>query len=86
VEILRTYFDELKRDVLKTFQADRLVASRIYKREEIAQFWRKQSDWFGMQHEAVEGFDRQLRKMGITDPDLEPLKRLLRESYEAALG
>jgi len=83
-EVLRTYFANLEKRVIEAYQADRNVASRIYDREEIAQFWHRQLGWFGAQFEIVERFDRHLRKIGIHDPDLEPIRQSVNDAYQAA--
>jgi len=83
-EALRTYFTRLEKEVLAAYQADRNVASRIYDREEIAQFWYREMNWFAAQFEIVERFDRHLRKIGIHDPDLEPIRQNVQDAYLAA--
>ena len=73
VEVLRSYFARLEKEVLAAYQADRNVASRMHDREKIHRFWERKISWFGAQFDIAESFDRILHKTGIID--LEPIKQ-----------
>jgi hypothetical protein len=84
-EILRTFFADLEKNAFKVYEAGRMVAAHTYDRQEIAKFWKGESELIAADLEILQSFERVLGKAGI-DFDLESTRRTFRDILQACLG
>jgi hypothetical protein len=84
-EVLRTFFADLEKNALKVYEAGRMVAAHTYDRQEIAKFWKGESELIAADLEILESFQGVLSKAGI-DFDLESTRQTFRDTLQACLG
>jgi hypothetical protein len=86
VQALQAFLALVERKVFDVYQADRLVASRMYDRVKIAEFWQHEFGWFQSQHEILNNLAARLQDIGLRDLDPEPTLELLADALEAVRG
>jgi hypothetical protein len=83
---VQAFLTLIERKVFDVYQADRLVASRMYDRVKIAEFWQHEYEWFHSQYELVGKLHEHLTAIGFKDLDLMPTILALGEAAETVQG
>ena len=84
-EVLRTFFADLEKNALEVYEAGRMVASHTYDRQEIARFWKGESELAAANLEILQSFEKVLGKAGI-DFHLDSTQQTFGDILEACLG
>jgi hypothetical protein len=83
---LETFLALVERRVSEVYQADRLVASRMYDRAKIAEFWQREIGWFQSQCDIVGKLYERLHELGLINFDVMSTLITLGEAVEAVKG